>query len=173
MRIAQLSLVAGLLALGTVGAVQANDTTTATSKNKPAGADVSWLKDADTSGNAEVASAQLAISKAQRADVRAYAQEMADAHTSANHEIADIATKLGVALPAEKPKEHGLDTVKDADFDAAYLKAQIKEHEGAEKLFEKGVKSKNADIRAFAEKTLPTVRKHLADAKRLAGSAKG
>jgi putative membrane protein len=46
---------------------------------------------------------------------------------------------------------------------------QVSEHEKAEKLFEKGAKATDADIRAFAEKTLPAIREHLAEARKLAG----
>jgi len=133
--------------------------------------DVSWLKEADTAGNAEVAAANLALTKAQRADVKAFAQKMVDDHTAANKELADIATKMGVALPAKKPAEHGLDSKSGADFDAAYLKQQVSDHEKAEKLFEKAAKAHDEDIRAFAAKTLPTIREHLAEARKLAGVA--
>lgn len=166
MKIAKSSLlIAGMLSACAVVAWADQGAGGATTA-KPKNAEVSWLTDADTAGNAEVAAAQLALTKAQRADVRAFAQRMVDDHAKANKEIADLATKKGVVLAAAKPSKD-LDSTTGAAFDAAYLKAQVKDHEAAEKLYEKGAKSSDADIRAFAEKTLPTVREHLAEVRRL------
>jgi len=147
----------------------ATGTQTSKMATKEPHADMQWLRDADTAGNAEVAAADLALAKAQRADVKQFAQMMKDAHTQANRELADLATKKNVALPAKKPSDHGLDDKSGADFDTAYLKQQVTAHEKAEKLFEKGTKSSDADIRAWAEKTLPVVREHLTEARKLAG----
>ena len=174
-------LVVGLLALCPAIAVRAEDAKTAPANHasakaapaampaKASSGDVSWLKDADTAGNAEVAAATLAVGKAQRADVKAFAQKMVDEHAAANKELGAIATKMGVALPATKPAEHGLDTKSGADFDVAYLKLQVTAHEKAEKLFENAAKADDADIRTFAAKTLPAIREHLVEVRKLAG----
>ncbi len=177
MRISSWAVIVGLVVLCPAIAARADEAKTAPANHaaakaaaaKASSGDVSWLKDADTAGNAEVAAATLAISKAQRADVKAFAQKMADEHAAANKELGAIATKMGVALPAKKPAEHGLDAKSGADFDAAYLKLQVGEHEKAEKLFEKGAKADDADIRTFAAKTLLAVREHLAEVRKLAG----
>ena len=134
---------------------------------KPKSADITWLKSADTAGNAEVAEADIALTKAQRPDVRAFAQKMHDDHLAANKEVAAIAVKLGILLPAKAPSTGRLDKAATDKFDADYVKAQVKAHEEAKELFEKGAKSANSDIRDFATKTLPTIEEHLAEAKKL------
>jgi predicted outer membrane protein len=55
-----------------------------------------------------------------------------------------------------------------ADFDKAYLKAMVDEHEDAIKQFEKAAKDKDDPaIQNFAAKYLPTLREHLAQAQAL------
>jgi putative membrane protein len=176
MRISKISLVAGMALAGCATVALAADTPMATG---PSGAPamapkepsyVSWMKEVDTAGNAEVAEADLALGSAQSADVKAFAQKMKDVHTQANQELADLATKKSVALPTKKPSTHGLDKKSGADFDKAYLKQQVSAHEKAVKLFEKGAKSTDPDVKAWAEKTLPVVREHLEEARKLAGT---
>ena len=48
-----------------------------------------------------------------------------------------------------------------AEFDSAYIHAQVAGHEKMQELLKQAAKnSKDADLKAFAEKTLPTVEKH-------------
>lgn len=56
-----------------------------------------------------------------------------------------------------------------ADFDKAYMKAMIDEHEDAVDLLEDLVKDddRHAQLRAFANKTLPNLRAHLSEAKQI------
>ncbi len=57
-----------------------------------------------------------------------------------------------------------------AAFDQAYIADQIKDHEKAIALFEKEARSgKDAELKAFAEKTLPTLKDHLTAVRSLTG----
>ena len=56
---------------------------------------------------------------------------------------------------------------KDKDLDDDYIKEMKEDHEDAVKLFEKGSKSDDADIAAFAQKTLPTLQHHLSMVKEI------
>jgi putative membrane protein len=48
-----------------------------------------------------------------------------------------------------------------AEFDSAYIHAQVAGHEKMQELLKQEAKnSKDADLKAFAEKMLPTVEKH-------------
>jgi putative membrane protein len=49
-----------------------------------------------------------------------------------------------------------------AVFDRAYVEDQIRDHEKTIALFEREAKTgKDAELKAFAEKTLPTLKEHL------------
>jgi putative membrane protein len=52
------------------------------------------------------------------------------------------------------------------EFDRAYMKMMVDDHQEDIKAFEKSSNdAKDADIKAFASKTLPTLRMHLDSAK--------
>lgn len=57
-----------------------------------------------------------------------------------------------------------------ADFDTRYIEMMIDDHDKAIALFEKGAKVADPEIKAFAAKHLPTLRKHLNEAVRLSKS---
>ena len=54
-----------------------------------------------------------------------------------------------------------LDKLQGATFDQAYMRAMSDDHVKAVREFEMAAKSTDPDIKAFAEKTLPTLREHL------------
>ena len=119
-------------------------------------------------GMAEVEMARLALTKASSESVKEYAQKMIDDHTKANEELMQIATSKGITLPtAPDPKMQAMmmkmERLSGAEFDREYIKnAGNKAHMDMEKLFRnESMKGKDADLRAFAAKTLPIVQMHL------------
>jgi hypothetical protein len=62
-----------------------------------------------------------------------------------------------------------LSNKKGADFDAAYAKQMKEDHTTTVALFQSATKSSDADLAAFAKRTLPTVAEH----KRMAGELPG
>jgi putative membrane protein len=59
------------------------------------------------------------------------------------------------------------------DFDKAYIKAMVDGHQSAVSDFEKASKNtKDADVKAWVDKTLPTLRMHLDSAKAIQKSLK-
>lgn len=62
-----------------------------------------------------------------------------------------------------------MDEKSGEDFDKAFVKAMVKEHKEAEDLLEDAAKDNDhsEQIRSFANKNLPTIRAHLAEAKQL------
>lgn len=66
-----------------------------------------------------------------------------------------------------------LHSLSGTDFDQAFAKAAVKDHEKDVKEFEKAAeKLDDADLKAFAAKTLPTLREHLQMAKSLESQIK-
>lgn len=60
-----------------------------------------------------------------------------------------------------------LNNLSGAAFDKKYLEIMIRDHEQAVDLFSKAMESNDAQVKAFASKSLPALRAHLYDAKRL------
>jgi predicted outer membrane protein len=70
-----------------------------------------------------------------------------------------LAEKKGVALSKNEPK---IDTINGTDFDKEYLAIMVKDHEKNIAAFEEEAKDgEDADVKAWAEKTLPTLKEHL------------
>ena len=61
-------------------------------------ADVSFIKHAAASGMAEVKIADLGMKKAERADVKAFAETVHSSHSKAQEEIVKLASTRGVDL---------------------------------------------------------------------------
>jgi putative membrane protein len=129
--------------------------------------DTSFVNEAAIGGMAEVELGKLAASKSTNADVKKFGQMMVTDHTAANNELKALAAKKNWTLPTDIDSSHKstMDDLKGrtgADFDKEYVEEMVDDHEKDVSAFED--KAKNAtdpDLKAFAEKTLPVLRKHL------------
>jgi putative membrane protein len=116
---------------------------------------------------AEVELGRLADSRGTDAEVKKFAQHMIDDHSQANSKLKDLAQKKGVQLPttpddAQKEEASRLSALSGAEFDKKYAAMMVKDHEKAVALFQEESKgARDADVRDFAEKTLPTLQHHL------------
>jgi putative membrane protein len=125
------------------------------------------MKEAANGGMAEVELGKVASTKAANAEVKKFGQMMVTDHSKANEELKALAAKKGVDLPKEVDSSHKsiMDSLKNktgADFDKEYVEEMVDDHEKDVAAFEdKAKNAKDADVKAFAEKTLPTLRKHL------------
>jgi putative membrane protein len=124
-----------------------------------------WNKAAE-GGMAEVELSKLAQTKSQNADVKKFAQMMITDHTKANTELKALAAKKNVTLPTALSSSHKstldkLGTLSGADFDKAYVDAMVSDHNDAVSLFQtEGDGGTDPDLKAFAAKTLPTLKSH-------------
>jgi len=131
--------------------------------------DAKFATSAANAGLAEVALGQLASEKATNAKVKSFGAMMVTDHTKANNELIEIAKKKNISLPTEPDAEHqqkktDLAAKTGADFDKAYVDAMVDGHKKVASMFEDAAKNcKDADLKAFAEKTLPTIKSHLAE----------
>ena len=131
--------------------------------------DAKFATSAANGGMAEVAAGELASQKAINAKVKEFATMMITDHGKANAELMEIAKKKNITLPAEPDADHqkmkaDLAAKSASDFDKAYVDAMVDGHKKTISLFEDFVKNgKDADLKAFAEKTLPTIKGHLAE----------
>ena len=160
-----------------VGAAVAQDRKDTKGGDKPV-TDAEFVIKAASGGMFEVESSKLAKDSA-TGDVKKFAEKMIEDHGKANKELEAAAKKAGHGLPTKMLDDHQklLDKVKMAkgkDFDRAYMDAQVKAHEEAVGLFTSASKSvKDAGLKAFAEKTLPTIKEHYEHAKKHAPGGSG
>jgi putative membrane protein len=144
------------------------------------GADRRFVEDAAGSDAAEIAHARLALQRASSDDVKQFAQRMIDDHMKADQELARLAAGKGVSLEPgrlEQPQPAGkeravnerLSKLSGADFDREYMRGQVKMHDEAVSLFEREArKGKDAELKDFASRTLPTLREHQTAAREVA-----
>jgi putative membrane protein len=144
----------------------------------PALTDRSFIANAAVGGMYEVAVGQVAAERASDAAVKSYAGMLVEQHTAANNELAQLATARGIALPAKLPaaKQSVIDRLAKApagSFDRQFVQqVGLKDHQTDIRLFEKAAKSgRDPEVKAWAAKTLPTLREHYAQAQQLQGAA--
>lgn len=126
----------------------------------------SFMKDAAEGGLAEVELGKIAAKNAQDPEVKKFGQMMVADHTKANAELKALAAKKNVELPTEpasyKSDIQEMSGKKGADFDKDYVEMMASDHETTVADFEAQAKnSADPDVKAFAEKSLPILRKHL------------
>lgn len=120
--------------------------------------------------------AHHAAVRARNDQVRQFGQRMVDDHSRANQQLQQIAASNGIPLPSGPDRKHHvkaqeLQSLSGARFDRAYMHDMVEDHRKDIALFEKEAKrGRNADLRQFAEHTLPTLREHYDLAKRTEAS---
>ncbi|HET6408513.1 MAG TPA: DUF4142 domain-containing protein [Chthoniobacteraceae bacterium] len=141
-----------------------------------AGKDERFLKNAAQGGMSEVQLGELAKGKATNKGVKDFAAMLAADHSKANEELKSLAGQKGVELPSDievgqKMSREKLDQLSGAEFDKEFVEQMIKDHKKTIDLFEDASKEvKDADVKSFADKTLPTLRGHLQQVEALKGS---
>ena len=153
--------------------------------------DAEFAQKALMGGKHEIDGAKFVLSKTTNADVKALANRLIKDHEAANNELSSLmrpdaakpdATKPDAARPdatrpdatrpdATKPDATRPDAAKDSEswrslsgaaFDRGYADHLIGEHQKTITLYETEANSgSDAKLKAFAAKTLPTIREHL------------
>ena len=184
-----------------------------------------FLNEALKGGRHEVAMAQLALTKGSNAEVKSFAQRLANDHSTANKRLETIAGKNGITIPAgadgpasvlssadsvptprgsadvypdastrpdatarrnplaapnpanpdttanlHGPVHGSMDTrlasLSGAEFDRAFVKQMVDDHEQTIAKFETAQNDvTDAELRGFIASTLPTLRQHLQQAR--------
>lgn len=131
------------------------------------GGDLAFMNDAAPGSMAEVELGKMASTKAAGNDVKQFGQKMVEDHSKAIEELRQLATQKKVTLPpdvmpAHKQLMEKLSKLSGADFDKEYVKAMVEAHEKDVAAFENVSKTAaDADVKAYAAKTLPTLKMHL------------
>ncbi len=129
--------------------------------------DSKFMMMAVTSDMNEIGLSNQALSKSSFEEVKKLAQMMVDDHTKSSEELKPIAASKNVMLPAEMDSKHKsamekMSSMSGNEFDITYVKMMVKDHEKAVSMFQKEANNgKDAEAKAFAAKTLPTLQMHL------------
>jgi putative membrane protein len=127
--------------------------------------DRAFFEKAAKASQNEVTISQEALAHLTSPSARDFANMVIADHGKLNAELSSLAATKGVTLPppSERVAKKWANNTKDVDDE--YLATMVSEHKDAVDLFEKAAKSKDADIAAFAQRALPTLREHLSMAK--------
>jgi putative membrane protein len=147
--------------------------------NKLAASDAKFVTEAATGGMMEVQLGQAVADKTTNDEVKQFAQRMVTDHTNANNELKALAQQKNVTIPNELDPKHQKTMEKitaktGTDLDKAYMQAMVKDHKKDVSEFQKAANdAKDADVKAFAAKTLPVLQEHLTMAQNLNKSLGG
>ncbi len=138
-----------------------------------AAADQSFVTAAAGSDAAEIQAGNLAATKAHAPRIKAFAAKMVTDHTATTQKLTAIAQSKGVTLtPALTDDQQKMEAKLEADkrgFDHDYIRGQVAAHTAAMAVFQSEIDNgQDADLKAFATATLPTIKQHLTLAQRLA-----
>lgn len=130
--------------------------------------DKDFVQAAAKGGLAEVDLATDASTHATNADVKSFALKLVEDHNKANSELTKFASDHGVGTPTTemegkmKEAKERLAKLTKKDFDHAFVKQMIEDHQATITKFED--ESRNGtdnDLKAWVNKTLPTLKEHL------------
>jgi len=120
-------------------------------------------------GRQEVELGRFAQEHGSSEAVKQLGQHIADDHERANRELESMLGSGDVArTSAPADNENGrarLEQLSGAALDRAYVEQMIDDHQKDITEFQRATQSSNPTVRAFAEKTLPTLREHLQQAR--------
>jgi len=130
-------------------------------------ADFKFAREAASGGLTEVTLGQLAAEKSTNPEVQQFGKRMVTDHGKANQDLRQIAIKNGATLPAEPLPMHQkeidrLGKLSGAEFDKAYVALMVRDHKADVKEFKKASENaQDADLKAFAARTLAVIQEHL------------
>jgi putative membrane protein len=126
-----------------------------------------FIKDAFLGGMTAVELGKVALQKASSDAVKQFAQKMIDDHSKVNEDLKQIATVVDISVPAALDSKHQsrvdkLSKLSGAEFDRAYIKDQLKDHQQDVKDFQQAAEyGSDPALKTFASKTLPMLQEHL------------
>lgn len=129
-----------------------------------------FMTKAASGGMMEVELGKMAQQQAQSQQVKDFGSMMVKDHTKANDELKALASQKNVVLPDSMGKDQ-MDHVeelrgkKGAEFDDEYMDLMVDDHQEDVNMFEEASNNlQDAEAKAFAAKTLVTLRQHLKQA---------
>ena len=133
----------------------------------PGNADKQFLVMAAKTDMTEAHEGQMAENQANRADVKSFGQTLTQDHTQSYTELTALAAKTGVEIPKgiDIAKDHTIEQLmrlKGNQFDRQFTQDEVAAHRHAIAEYEREEKmTQDPDIKAYAEKMIPVLKKHL------------
>jgi putative membrane protein len=158
---------------GNPGAIPGTQGPNQSSATPPKMDDQKFVNEAATGGLLEIKVGQLAQEKGQTQAVKEYGQKLVEDHTKADSELKRAAAEDGLKVPDTlEPKQQALldklSSLSGDQFDKAFVKDAVKDHEKDIKEFKREAEGgTHANIKQFASSTVPVLEQHLAMAKSL------
>lgn len=152
-----------------------------------------FARQAMLANKAEVKLGELAMQKAQNAEVKEFAQMMVKDHTNGLNALKEAVKGQGVEEPVQLDTKHQalydrLSKLSGAEFDREYMKAMVDGHREVKNMVQAranrtptttGTSGRVSDdsrldnaVNQWASKTLPTVTKHLERAEQIGSTVK-
>jgi putative membrane protein len=129
--------------------------------------DATFYKKAAEGGMAEVELGKLAQDKSPTASVKEFGAMMVTDHSAANDKLKVIAAKKNIKLPTspsvgQMATKTKLEVLSGNAFDKSYIKGMVEDHQEDIKEFQtEATSGQDADAKAYAAATLPTLKAHL------------
>lgn len=149
------------------GSARNGTAATASASAKLDRADRKFVEEAAEGGMKEIEFGRVAADKASDPAVKQFAERMVRDHGDTNHKLMDVAQSKGVTAPpkltsSDQRMLDKLSKMTGDKFDRAYIDDMVKDHKQDVKDFQKEAKSgKDAEVKKFAEDTLPLLQEHL------------
>ena len=127
-----------------------------------------FIENAASSGLMEIELGRMAERKASDPGVQAFGKAMVRHHTEVSDRLELLAAQKGIKPPGAMLPEHQrtvdrLSALSGDAFDTEYMELMVEDHAKAVEAFEtQALTGSDADIKAFADATLPGLREHLA-----------
>ena len=129
--------------------------------------DRKFVRDAAIGGMTEVEIGKLAAQKGSSEAVKQFGQRMVDEHGKANEQLREVAVSRSMSVPDSLDSKHKsrvdkLSKLSGAEFDKAFIKDQLKDHQQDVRNFQNEAQNgTDPAVKNFASKTLPTLQSHL------------
>ncbi|MGI8891075.1 MAG: DUF4142 domain-containing protein [Chthoniobacterales bacterium] len=126
-----------------------------------------FIKKAADGGMTEVEMGKVAAEKGASDEVKDFGNKMVKDHSKMNDDLKEVAAKLNVEVPSKISAKHHaamekMSAMSGANFDKAYVKDMVKDHEADIAEFEKAQKEvKNEDLKKFIDNSIETMKGHL------------
>ena len=129
-------------------------------------ADSAFVTDAMKGDNGEVAIGELAQAQGESQAVKDFGKLLVSDHGAHKQELATLAQASGISVTSEPTDEakanlKKLKALQGAAFDKEFKAMMVEDHTKDIAKYEKQANSGDAQTAALAQKTLPTLRKHL------------
>ena len=132
-----------------------------------------FVEEATSKGITIIENSRLALEKSGNTEVKAFASQLIDHHSKSNQKLAELAGSKNIdvadnATLLNRIKTTLLKARTEGSFDPSNAQNQVTVHEQTITLYQQAAHGSDADIKKFAEKSLPKLQDHLEEARKLA-----